>query len=238
MTNLNKSIIIVSNETLLEEIGLNFPNDWFLFYTLDEAERSIANRILTFKEVLYKSGDTVLSMGETAHSIAYIAEGCVAVYRDSAQRSVLLNRLPCGSTFGASSLFGKDENFPTHLIAKASTRILFVSQETLESLFSQIPKTAVNYIRFLTDRIRFLNGKIRSFASGTNEEKLARFLLENEDNGKIFVKNLSSLASSLSLGRASLYREIESMTASGLISRSKNTIEILNKQNLERITKQ
>lgn len=198
----------------------------------------MANRILTFKEVSYKSGETIFSRGETENSLAYIAEGTVAVYRDSAQKSVLLNRLPSGSTFGASSLFVKSENFPTHLIAKGSTRILFISEETLKTLFSEIPKTALNYILFLSDRIRFLNGKIRSFASGTNEEKMARFLLENEENGEIFVKNLSSLASSLSLGRASLYRELESMAERGLIAREKNTIKILNKENLERITKQ
>ena len=104
-------------------------------------------------------------------------------------------------------------------------------------LFKAVPQTALNYISFLSDRIRFLNGKVRSFASGTNEEKLARFFLENEENGQISLKNLSSLASSLSLGRASLYRIIEIMAERGIISREKNTVTIKNRQELERITK-
>ena len=212
-------------------------NGWFLFSGLDEAEIKTARSILTYYEICYESGETVFSKGETAHCLAYVAEGLIAVYRDTAQKSVLLNSLRRGSTFGASSLFGQDEAFPTHLIAKTKSCILFFSQEALEKLFTALPKTALNYISFLSDRIRFLNGKVRSFASGTNEEKLARFFLENEENGQISLSNLSSLASSLSLGRASLYRIIDAMTERGLISREKNIITIKDPEELERITK-
>ena len=230
-------LIIVSNETVGGSMKRSLPNEWFLFSSLNEEERKAAKSILSYDETCYKSGDTVLEKGETAHSLGYIAEGCVAVYRDTAQKSVLLNKLSRGSSFGASSLFGQNEAFPTHLVAKASTRIFFIPQKTLETLFTELPQTAINYISFLSDRIRFLNGKIRSFASGTNEEKLARFFLENEENGRLSLKNLSSLASSLSLGRASLYRVIDAFTERGVIARDKNTITVINKEELERMTK-
>lgn len=215
----------------------DIPKDWFLFSALTETETATAKAILSYKEISYESGETVFSKGETSQCLAYIAEGCIAVYRDTAQKSVLLNKLCRGNTFGASALFGQNEAFPTHLIAKTRSRILFFTQENLEVLFKAVPQTALNYISFLSDRIRFLNGKVRSFASGTNEEKLARFFLENEENGQISLKNLSSLASSLSLGRASLYRIIETMAERGIISREKNTVTIKNRQELERITK-
>lgn len=215
----------------------NLPNEWFLFSALDETEIATAKAILSYDEKCYESGEAVFSKGETAHCLAYVAEGSIAVYRDTAQKSVLLNKLYRGSTFGASSLFGQCGAFPTHLIAKSKARIFFITQASLETLFKALPSTALNYISFLSDRIRFLNSKVRSFASGTNEEKLSRYFLENEENGKVSLNNLSSLASSLSLGRASLYRVIEAMTERGLISREKNIITITSKQELERITK-
>ena len=213
------------------------PDDFFLFRGFsDEKRRALKDRLI-FKVASYTEGETVFSPGKSERLLGYIASGTVNVYRNTAENSVLLNRLFAGDSFGASALFGEEDTFPTHLVAKNDVTILFISQKDLETFLFSCPEAAMNYIAFLSDRIRFLNRRIRGFAAGSTEEKVACFFLENEKNGAVSLKNLSQLASSLSLGRASLYRVIDAMTERGVIDRDQNTIIIKNKSELERITK-
>ena len=213
------------------------PDDFFLFRGLSDAKRTALKERLPFKIAHYADGETVFSPGKSERLLGYIATGTVNVYRNTAENSVLLNRLFAGDSFGASALFGGEDAFPTHLVAKNGVTILFISQNDLKAFLFSYPEAAMNYIAFLSDRIRFLNRRIRGFAAGSTEEKVAHFFLENEENGEVSLKNLSLLASSLSLGRASLYRVIDAMTERGIIDRNQNKIIIKNKSELERITK-
>ena len=45
-------------------------------------------------------------------------------------------------------------------IRDRDTEICFITEEMLASLFERHPHAAINYIAFLSDRIRFLNARI------------------------------------------------------------------------------
>ena len=57
--------------------------------------------------------------------------------------------------------------------------VLFLPQETLTAFMKRDFRVAENYIRFLSDRLRFLNRRIAGFTGGAADRRLARYLLEH-----------------------------------------------------------
>jgi len=94
----------------------------------------------------------------------------------------------------------------------------------------------MNYIRFLSERICFLNTKIACFTAGSPERKLASFLLSGCPDGSdrySLIINANSLSEMLNVGRASLYRAFEKMEADGLITKDGKQITVPDKNILK-----
>jgi len=89
----------------------------------------------------------------------------------------------------------------------------------------------------LSDKIRFLNRKIAFFTSGSTEKKLAGYILSLpiENNTVKLDMNMSKLASSLDIGRASLYRAFESLEENCFITRENNLIKITSPEEFKKI---
>ena len=86
-----------------------------------------------------------------------------------------------------------------------------------------------NYIGFLSDRIRFLNRKIKFFTSGTAERRLALYLDSFPEDSFKIDESMSAVADMLDIGRASLYRAFDRLTEDGFIRRERDEITLLNR---------
>ena len=85
----------------------------------------------------------------------------------------------------------------------------------------------------------FLNKKIATFSSDTVEQKFSNFLL-NESKMQDCLSlslNISKIATTLNVGRASLYRAIDSLSESKIIELENKKIIISDLEGLERISK-
>ena len=93
-------------------------------------------------------------------------------------------------------------------------------------------KLVENYLAFLSQRIRFLNKKIAGFTQSGAEGKLARYLLEvAASQGKdslLLPTSIQNIAKILNLGRASLYRALDTLSDLGYIVREGKTVRLLN----------
>ena len=100
-------------------------------------------------------------------------------------------------------------------------------------------KISLNIIKFLSNRISFLNEKISTFSSDNVEQKFANYILSCLKNidGLSFEINLKKTAESINSGRASLYRAIDSLSKKSIIKIENKTIFIIDPQGLERIAK-
>lgn len=136
-------------------------------------------------------------------------------------RRVVMNRLPAGSVFGAAALFGECEAYVTEISALRRCAVLFVSQQQASDWMRGHYAIAENYIRFLSGRIRFLNQKIAEFTDGQTEDRLVRYFLDHRsgDGRVILPGSLTELAQTLNIGRSSLYRSLDALTASGAVRR-------------------
>lgn len=131
-----------------------------------------------------------------------------------------------GSVFGAAALFGGGAEYISCVRAVTECRVQFLPEESLTALFQSHPRTAMNYIAFLTGRVRFLNGKIAAFTAGDTEQRLYRWLRANCDaEGRLpAAVTMTKLAKQLNMGRTSLYRGLETLENKHLIRKEEGEV--------------
>ena len=195
----------------------------FLFSGLSEAEilEAIANLqppITAHKgEELYRTG-----------LIGIILSGSAKVCRmGDTGSAVTIRSMSAGEVFGVASVFGQWKQGKSSVIAKTECVCLYASEDELKSIFEKHPTVAVNYISFLSDRIRFLNRRIDAFSAGSAVQKLYEYLVSQAVDGVVALDfGLAELSRRLKMGRSSLYRSLEVLEQSGLVIRNKNTYTV------------
>lgn len=180
----------------------------------------------------FKKGEIIFDREEYKRSIGLILSGEVEAAKTASEHKYLMNYIGPGGLFGAAALFTGAEEYVTVLTASKPSRVVFFPQELMEKLILESPSAAVNYIKFLSGRIRFLNLKIQSLISVSAGQTVAQYLIGSmsEDSGRLIIRNLGSLkalSEKLNIGRTSLYRAISLLETRGIIKKDGKSIEIL-----------
>ena len=176
----------------------------------------------------FSKGARIFSGVHFRRALAMILSGEVQVFRAGNGRRVVMNRLGAGQIFGAAALFGETDAYVTEIEALRATKLLFIPQARMSDYIARYPAVAENYIRFLSDRIRFLNHKIASFTNGPTGNRLYRYLLEHQrPDGLVSIPvSMVELAQSLNIGRSSLYRSLDALESEGWIRKEGKNIRI------------
>ncbi len=201
----------------------------FLFKGL--REQNIRDLLITAEEPLHFSrGQALYEPHMFKRVLTLVLSGELLVTSSNSEgKSAILNTLGCGAVCGVTALFGDEETFVTQVTARKDTDVLLISQEVLSAWFAQYPVLAENYIRFLTDRIRFLNRKITTYTGGQSDDRLLRYLQDHCDaDGCVQLSGrVSDLARILDVGRSSLYRSLEALEKEGKLRRDGKRLWIL-----------
>ena len=161
-------------------------------------------------------------------SLGILLRGKAVVEREQ----VLLNQLSAGECFGAAALFVQREQYVTTVRARTDCKVLFLSLEEMQRLLEN-PQVSLNYIRFLSDRIQFLNRRIASFTAPNAEQTLLSFLRQQPQQrceGVSMVK----LSEVLNIGRTSLYRVVQQLEQDGVIKREGRVIQLMEEPSISR----
>lgn len=169
----------------------------------------------------FPSGASIYQPDQFRRSLGILLTGQVRVTKSPLTVSVL----EPGALFGAAALYNNEPDYATTLTALSPCTVLLITQELLDTLLGEQPILRLNYLRYLSGRIRFLSTRLQSLAAGGAEGKLCRYLLANLEDGKL-VCPATELAHRLGISRASLYRAFEALEASGLIQRQGKTITV------------
>ena len=208
-----------------------------LFSGFDSDERLRASIRLPAKVALFSANETIIEAGTQFAAIGILTDGEAAVIRSGERRRVIHKTLSAGDIFGVSSLFDAADPFPTTIRATDDCRIVFISEQEIGDLLETFPKIAKNYIKLLTQKIRFLNHRLDTFAGRSAEERVAEHLLSEIGADGTLGTTKSALASMLGLGRASLYRILDLFENSGFIRTSRDRIEIQDAESLKTFIK-
>ncbi len=173
----------------------------------------------------FAKGETIYDSALARRALALVLEGQVRVLHGR----VVMNDLGPGDVFGAAALFGGEEPYPSQVVAVTRCRIVFIEQEQVSALMAAYPRVGENYVRFLSDRIRFLNTRLSALTAGQTDDRLWRFLLTHRDErGAVRLPGgMTELAEALGMGRTSLYRSLEQLTAAGKIRRQGKEIMVM-----------
>lgn len=186
----------------------------------------------------FETGEILQSAAAPLGGLAYIYRGTATVLSDGSDKAVLLRSLSCGDVIGASTLYSANRGYSTVIRADKACSVFVIPEEQIKRIISTSSVAAENYIRYLTDKICFLNRKITAFTAGSAEAKLAVYLLglPRDSDGTVSLPcSLSALADMLNMGRASLYRSLDSMTENGILARERKKITLLNVDALHNI---
>lgn len=200
------------------------------------ASTSNVNKYLTENNMeihLFSHGEIIYSPMLKNVSVGIILDGKAHVHPFGADEKTLLKTMHKGDIFGIANLYAEDYRFPSVIISEKHTKVLFIDGDAFKRFIENDPAALKYYLRFLSQKIVYLNKKISTFTAGSAECKLALYIAENSD-GKTFHSSLpmSDLAKTLGLGRASLYRALDKLIASNLINRDGMDIHITDKEGL------
>ncbi len=201
--------------------------DFFLFKGLSAEEKA---KIIAFfpQPLSFKKGDVIYSADKFKNALGLIVEGKASAVANNAD-GFYKKSFTKNSVFGAAAVFGKEENYVSIIIAETKTEVLFIDEKNLKQIFTEYPQTAMNYIDFLSDKIRFLNKKLNMISCTSAEDTVYKYLISNM-NSENYVNipvSKTTLAKMLGLGRATLYRSFDALENSGKIKRENNIIKVI-----------
>ena len=211
----------------------------FLFdkIPIQDAERII--NTLDIKEKAYAKGDVIFSPNNFERKIGFVVNGECYISRPTSGQQTPINIVKSGDPFGITTVFSDNVHFSTLITAKTVCSVFFIKSEDLLRIMDSYHTVALNTIRFLTHRIEFLNERITTFSSSSVEDKLVSYILSLcKRTGKTeFSFNKKQSADAISCGRASLYRAMESISATGYVKFDSKKIYINDLNGLERMLK-
>ena len=166
----------------------------------------------------FAPGEAIFGRDSHPQAIGILLSGSAVVM---GLDGVLLNRLAAGSLFGVASIFSGGADYVQDVIAEREAEILFLSEAELDALFQRCYPVCRNYIAFLAGRIRFLNDKIDRFTAPDTESRLLGYLRARAtgDPPILEARSITELARVLHIGRASLYRALDTLEAQGALVR-------------------
>lgn len=201
----------------------------------------VLTRILAVSDctaAAYEKNEVVYDKTNFSRSLGIVLEGRLRVTKENAdKRSIVMSTLQRGAMFGAAALFNSEPEYATKITAIEHSRVLFLPQRLIKRMIEREPEIAENYIRYLSERILFLNRKIYFLTAGTAEQRLAGFLLDNLAVGEFseMPMTMHRLADALNMSRASLYRAFDELTASGAVSKQGKLVCINNVELLKNL---
>lgn len=202
---------------------------------------SMLTRILAVSDCTaaeYEKNEVVYDKTNFSRSLGIVLEGRLRVTKENAdKRPIVMSTLQRGAMFGAAALFNSEPEYATKITAIERSRVLFLPQRLIKRMIEREPDIAENYIRYLSERILFLNRKIYFLTAGTAEQRLAGFLLDNLAVGEFseMPMPMHRLADALNMSRASLYRAFDELTASGAVSKQGKLVCINNAELLKNL---
>ncbi len=209
--------------------------DIFYAVPMSTIERITASPDCTVRA--YDKAQLVYGKTEFTRSLGVVLSGSLRVTKSGdGGHSIIMSTLSAGFVFGAAALFTDQAEYAADIHAVSDAQIVFFTQRLVQRMMRYDAQIAVNYIRYLSERIRFLNRKLYFLSSGTAEQRLASFLLDNLPEGEAseLPMPLNKLSLALNVSRASLYRAFDALSEEGAIEKNGKSICINDAERLKK----
>ena len=199
-----------------------------LFKNLTEKDLKILKENIKIEEKTYEKGSYIFNQGDIKGDLYFLIEGSILVakFDSNGKRSII-------QTFNNKGIFGEvyaylNEPFDFSALVQKKSKILVIKE--FRNLINEfMPKSfLINYINLISKKCLVLSQKNQITNQFTLRQKIANFLLIEEENNKIKLKQTrEELADFLSTTRPSLSRELSNMADENIIKISGKDIYII-----------
>lgn len=199
-----------------------------LFKNLTEKDLKILEENIKIEEKTYEKGSYIFNQGDIKGDLYFLIEGSILVakFDSNGKRSII-------QTFNNKGIFGEvyaylNEPFDFSALVQKKSKILVIKE--FRNLINEfMPKSfLINYINLISKKCLVLSQKNQITNQFTLRQKIANFLLIEEENNKIKLKQTrEELADFLSTTRPSLSRELSNMADENIIKISGKDIYII-----------
>ena len=199
-----------------------------LFKNLTEKDLKILEENIKIEEKTYEKGSYIFNQGDIKGDLYFLIEGSILVakFDSNGKRSII-------QTFNNKGIFGEvyaylNEPFDFSALVQKKSKILVIKE--FRNLINEfMPKSfLINYINLISKKCLVLSQKNQITNQFTLRQKIANFLLIEEKNNKIKLKQTrEELADFLSTTRPSLSRELSNMADENIIKISGKDIYII-----------
>lgn len=199
-----------------------------LFKNLTEKDLKILEENIKIEEKTYEKGSYIFNQGDIKGDLYFLIEGSILVakFDSNGKRSII-------QTFNNKGIFGEvyaylNEPFDFSALVQKKSKILVIKE--FRNLINEfMPKSfLINYIDLISKKCLVLSQKNQITNQFTLRQKIANFLLIEEKDNKIKLKQTrEELADFLSTTRPSLSRELSNMADENIIKISGKDIYII-----------
>lgn len=201
------------------ELELLGRNALFSGFTREELSEAV-KRPECFK-ASFEKGAVIYEPHTFSRSLGVLLSGAVVVTKGDFIVSILRQ----GALFGAAALFNGETDYVTTLTTRTPCDAVFFPQSLMARLMEEYPALTMAYIKYLSERIRFLSGKLEELTAGSAERKVEQYLLARLQGDRVELDcPANALAKKLNISRASLYRVFETLEKSGVIRKEGKTV--------------
>lgn len=161
-------------------------------------------------------GQIVSDRQKNEEILGLIMEGSMDVYSIALDgREILLSQLEKGDCFGVVNLLTNTE-FPTVLRCRTDTTLATMPKSQLLAVMEKNSELALRYAGFCNRKMQFLIRRIEFLTMQSGKKKLVRTCWRNRIRAGRLERTFPEMTGiDLGISRASLFRELASLTKSG-----------------------
>ena len=177
---------------------------------------------LPYRRKEYKTGDMVVRVGDTCQWLMLLAEGR-AESRMGAQsgKEVVIERMQAPMILAPAFLFAKNHTIPVEVSMMTDGVVWYIHREAFFKFMTMHPEVLKQFLEVLSDRSRFLSGKVRSFAVKSLRDRVLDYIRQHGS-----ITNVAEAAEMLGVARPSLSRLLAYLQDEGLLERTEKGIVI------------
>ena len=175
---------------------------------------------LPYRRKEYKTGDRVVSVGDTCDWLMLLAEGTVES-RMGAQsgKEVVIEKMQAPMILAPAFLFAKNHTIPVEVAMTTDGVVWYIHREAFFKFMTAHPEILKQFLEILSDRSHFLSNKVRSFAVKSLRDRVLDYIRQHGA-----ITNVAEAAEMLGVARPSLSRLIADLQDEGLLERTEKGI--------------